>query len=200
MRSSRATLLCFAVAMCLTAGATPVGAADPVTPSQSDRSLLSELRGTGARIARHGATGQLRFVGGSAQRPIAGRALLGRPATATAAADRFLSRYGSLFGLAGEGTGRRILRSGAAAGGNTFVRYRQLHRGVPVLGGEITVQVTAGGDVVSATGEAAPGLTLPTDPAVDASTAQLAALTAIAKARGLQAAPGRRSTDRDQPH
>lgn len=182
MRRPRFTGFVLSLACVLLAGSAPAVATDRDS-HQPDSALVSELRSTGARIARHAATGQVRFIGGSRQRPVAGRVLLGRPQNATRAADRFLARYGSLFGLAEKATDRDMVRSMPAHGRTTFVRYQQLHRGVPVLGGEITVQVGDGGDVISATGEAAPGLELATQPAVTAAAARAEATTAIAKAR-----------------
>lgn len=178
--SRSVTGLVLALACVLVAGSLPVLAG--VAGNQpGERALLSELRGTGADIARHSATGQLRFVGGSMERPIAKRAALGHPSSAEAAAARFLHRYGTLFGLSGDRSGRDMMHSRPAIGGSTFVRYRQIHRGVPVLGGEIGVQVAATGDVISAVGEAAPDLQLSTDPQIGAAQARAEAISAIAK-------------------
>lgn len=187
MRRPRFTGFVLSLACVLLAGSAPAVATDRDS-HQPDSALVSELRSTGARIARHAATGQVRFVGGSRERPVAGRVLLGRPQNATRAADRFLVRYGSLFGLAEKATDRRVVRSMPAPGRTTFVRYQQLHRGVPVLGAEITVQVGDAGDVISATGEAAPGLELATQPGVTAAAARAEAVSAIAKARDHRAA------------
>lgn len=149
-------------------------------PSGSDRgNLLAELGSS--RVQRHAATGQLRFVSGTAARPAATSETLGRPSTPRAAARRFMDRYGSLFGIADASQELRVTRSERAIGGNTFVRYQQLHRGVPVLGGELSVQVDAGGSVVSANGEASPEVSVNVTPAVSSAAASRAALDAVAK-------------------
>ncbi|HSH21894.1 MAG TPA: M4 family metallopeptidase, partial [Candidatus Caenarcaniphilales bacterium] len=187
MRRRRFTGFVLSLACVLLVGAASATAAEPDS-DPPDRAVLAELRATGARVARHAATGQVRFVGGSRGHPIAGRGVLGHPATPLAAADRFLARYGSLFGVANPGSGLRDIRSVSAPGGGTFVRYQQVHRGVPVLGGDISVQVADGGDVISAIGEASPGLELGTEPQVAPGAARTAATAAIAKARRTRAA------------
>ncbi|MBA3307268.1 MAG: M4 family metallopeptidase [Chloroflexi bacterium] len=163
----------------------PAVAADPDRGPNLDRALSSELRGAGGNIARHAATGQVRFVSGSAPRPAATSETLGRPSTPQAAARRFMARYGSLFGIADASRDLRVARSERAIGGNTFVRYQQLHRGVPVLGAEIAVQVDAAGNVISANGEASPDLRVDVTPALTSAAATRNALSAIAKARGV---------------
>jgi Zn-dependent metalloprotease len=161
--------------------AVPAAAQEP--PRHDRGSLLAELGSS--RVERHAATAQLRFVSGSAARPAASSATLGRPSTPQAAARRFMARYGSLFGIADASGDLRVARHERAVGGNTFVRYQQLHRGVPVLGGELAVQVDARGNVISANGEASPGLRVEVTPSVTAAAAQREALGAIAKARGV---------------
>ena len=186
MRRPRLTSLVIPLACVVLAGWAPVSAAEP-DQHTPNKALVSELRASGARIDRHAATGQVRFIGGSRARPAAGRELLGHPATVAVAADRFLARYGPLFGVAKPGSGLRQVRAVSAPGGGTFVRYQQVHRGVPVLGGEITIQVAEGGDVISAIGEAAPGLELAAEPQISAADALTEALAAIARVRGIPA-------------
>ncbi|MDQ3493578.1 MAG: M4 family metallopeptidase, partial [Chloroflexota bacterium] len=161
--------------------AVPAAAQEPPRPARSD--LLTELGSS--RVERHSATGHLRFVSGSAARPAATSAALGRPSTPQAAAQRFMVRYGSLFGIADASRNLRVARSERAIGGNTFVRYQQLHRGVPVLGGELAVQVDGAGNVISANGEASPDLGVDVTPAVTSAAAKRNASSAIAKARGV---------------
>ncbi len=92
-----------------------------------------------------------------------------------------MERYGSLFGIADASRDLRVARSERAIGGNTFVRYQQLHRGVPVLGGELSVQVDAAGNVISANGEASPDVSVDVTPAVTSAAAVRAALAAVEK-------------------
>jgi Zn-dependent metalloprotease len=158
-----------------------VPAAAQESPVSDRSSLLVELGAS--RVQRHSATGQLRFVSGSAARPAATSATLDRPPSAQATARRFMERYGSLFGIADASRDLRVARSERAIGGNTFVRYQQLHRGVPVLGGELSVQVDAAGNVISANGEASPDVSVDVTPAVTSAAAARAALAAVAKGR-----------------
>ncbi len=168
--------------------ALPVQAAGPGGGPTADQALLSELRGNGARIERHGATGKVRFIVPTRGHAIATRAALGRPGSPEAAAALFVARYGSLFGVPSAAQNLRLERSARAVGGATFVRYQQTHSGLPVLGGEINVQVGKAGDVISANGEAAVGLGgLAVQPAITPAEARGFAVAAIAKARGERA-------------
>lgn len=71
------------------------------TPAQraQDRALLAVVDPR-AEVARHAATGRVRFIGGTPTRPAIAAADLGRPATPRAAASAFLFRFGSLIGVA----------------------------------------------------------------------------------------------------
>jgi Zn-dependent metalloprotease len=155
-------------------------AQDPGTPNRD--ALLVEL-GRG-RVALNDESGTLRFAAGSAARPAASRARLGPRANPRATARAFMSRYSSLFGIRDAARDLRITRESRAAGGSTFVRFEQQHAGVPVIAGELTVQVDAAGNVISAIGEASPELALSTDPTISAANAALSARAFFARSQG----------------
>ncbi len=73
-----------------------------------------------------------------------------------------------------------IVRSSVDEVGNTAVHLRQLHRGVPVLAGELVVQVGDKGGVTAVSGELMPGLTLDAAPTVDAERAEQTAVASTA--------------------
>jgi Zn-dependent metalloprotease len=86
--------------------------------------------------------------------------------------------YGGEFGLADPARELKLLASRKDDNGNDLVRYQQVYNGVPVLAGEMIVNMNAQGQLLSVSGEVSPGLTLDTNPAV---TAQAAAQTALAE-------------------
>ena len=122
------------------------------------------------------------MVGGSVAHPAVTRAQLGRPANATEAASSFLRQSAGLFGIANSETDLQLARRDAASLGRTILRYQQLYRGVPVLAGDLVVDVSQQLDIVSANGEASPDLAVDMHATVTGSAAQSAALSAVAQA------------------
>jgi Zn-dependent metalloprotease len=93
--------------------------------------------------------------------------------------------YGQLFGLRDQSRELEVMRTSAEARGRSFVRFQQVHRAVPVLGGELIVQLDGRGHVISASGEVLPGLHVDTTPVIDAVSARSRALSTVARAHGL---------------
>jgi bacillolysin len=139
-----------------------------------------------ARVAFHPQTGAVRMLGGSVARPVATRVELDMPRTAVGAANAFLNRNATLFGV-GAASDLRLGQRQAATGGRTILRYQQTYRGVPVLAGDLVVDVSRGNDIVSVNGEAANALSLSTTPAISALQARRAAIATIANDRGVAA-------------
>ena len=140
-----------------------------------DRELASRLPAT-AKIGYHPETGRVRFISGTPGKPLnkalpgvaAGKRKLSA-ADARGKARKFVDNYGALFGLADPATELRVRAtertltpaSGVAADAgaglpNATVRFDQQRNGVPVMGGEIVVQLADDGAVLSAAGEALP--------------------------------------------
>jgi Zn-dependent metalloprotease len=140
-----------------------------------DEALAAKLPAS-ARLAYHPETGHVRFLSGTPAKPLS-KALSGvaagnrrlTAADARGKARKFVDNYGSLFGLrdpANElrvrGTDRTLASASGAtelAGAglpNAVVRFDQVRTGLPVMGGELVVQLTAQGAVVSAAGEVLP--------------------------------------------
>ncbi len=177
-----------AALMILAGGVQPVAAA---VPSQSGGPGAPEDLSTqfhGARIALHSGTGAVRMVGGSVQHPVASRAELGRPANANAAATAFLQRNAGLFGVSDPGADLQLAKQQSASRGRTILRYQQLYHGIPVMAGDLVVDVSKKLDIVSANGEASPQLKVATSATVSAAAARANAVAAVAKAGGRAAA------------
>ena len=140
-----------------------------------DRKLVAKLPAS-TKLGYHPQTGRVRLISGTPAKPLAsgvvgvasGERRLAL-AEAKGRARDFMRRYGKLFGLkrAGSelrvsGAARRLEVSGGARlsavadGRNAVVRFDQVRDGVPVMGGQVVVQLSAGGEVVSAAGEVLP--------------------------------------------
>ncbi len=140
-----------------------------------DRDLVASLPGR-AKLGYHPETGRVRFISGTPAKPLTG-AIVGvaagkrnlSPADARGKARRFIERYGTLFGLKSPSTELRVRDTnrgltpvfgvaGDAGAGlpNATVRFEQVRGRVPVMGGEIVVQLSEAGEVLSAAGEVLP--------------------------------------------
>lgn len=133
-----------------------------------------------ATVARHQQTGRIRFIGapgGQTLRTTEGN-MTGSPESAARA---FLSACGSFFGIQDAQGDLSTMREATLPDGRSVVRFQQLHRGVPVLGGELNVQMNSDKNVTVATGEALPQIRVSTTPKVDAAQARAAAVERIAR-------------------
>ena len=173
-----------------------------------DQSLVKGLPGN-ARIAYHPQTGRVRLLSGAPGKPLtqglpavaSGRRKLSSLDARNTARD-FIDRYGQLFGLDAPqremriGSTRRHLAAGAsvnlAAGlagdaesAEATVRFMQTRAGVAVMGGEILVQVSAAGEVISAVGEVMPSTKrATTKPRIGVSRARAVAAAWLARQAG----------------
>lgn len=171
-------------------------AAEPPGPPASGRRGVDTARLIGrlqmetedhARISYHGETGKVRFIGTDLEHTITQPGRLSSAATPEEAARQFLGVYGPLFGLLDPSQELEVMRVEFRDRGRSFVRFQQVYRGIPVLGGELIVQMDAGKNVVSANGEVLPDLDLAVTPAISVQTARQTALAKAAKDHGLSA-------------
>ncbi|HUV45370.1 MAG TPA: M4 family metallopeptidase, partial [Dehalococcoidales bacterium] len=142
---------------------------------------LQELTEGRARVSTHAKTGKMRFIGTELSHPIPQPAALKADASPEEAARGFLAEYGGLFGLSNQAEELEVMRSKTLDDGRSFVRFQQVYEDVPVVGGELIVQVNPENDVISANGEVLPDISLDTSPTVDASSAKKNALNAVAR-------------------
>jgi len=140
------------------------------------------------RISYHAQTGMVRFIGTDLVHPIPQPAEVVAQATPEQAARHFLSTYGCLFGLTNQANQLRVMRTKSADRGRSFVRFQQVYQGIPVMSGELIVQLDASKNILSANGELLPHLAVDLVPTIDAQTAQQTALEKVAKDYGLSVA------------
>ncbi len=147
---------------------------------------LQELTEGKVRISTHAKTGMVRFIGTELSNSIPQPAALKASAGPEDVARGFLSKYGELFGLVNQSSELNAMRGKTAKGGRSSVHFQQVYEGIPIMGGELIVQVgTTKNSIISASGEILPDISLDTTPTVAASSAQEAALNVVVKGYGI---------------
>ncbi len=140
------------------------------------------------KIERHSETGMVRFLTSRSGEPLAQPKALAAGASAEQAALNFLSEYGALFGVDDPQSQLRLMRQSDVENGRSFVRFQQVHQGIPVMGGELIVQLEASRSVRSVSGEALPQLQLQTQARFSSEKAVEAALGLVERNYGYPAA------------
>jgi Zn-dependent metalloprotease len=118
------------------------------------------------RYSYHDETGQLTFLGVDPERPINIPSALRSHLQAEDRAIIALDEFGEAFGIRDPSTELSFASKNSLEGGRSSVRYHQLHDGIPVIGGEIVVNLTGRGGLTSINGEISPNLVLSTTPRV----------------------------------
>lgn len=167
-------------------GAAAAQSQDDAQQPDRERQLLGQL--DDALVHRNDATGEVGLIGASPNNAIERPAGLSATAPPEEAARAYLSKFGSLFGLRSQSRQLRAEETGEAGGGRSLVHFQQIHEEVPVLGGELNVQVNDVNELLVANGEILTDVSVGTDPRVGANEARRTALTKIAKDREVRAA------------
>lgn len=157
----------------------------------SEPNLVVELQAAThgeVRLSYHGETGLVRFMGTTKDAAIAQSAPAARNLAPDAAARTFLDRYGPLFGITDPDRQLSVMTERALDDGRSVIRYQQTYEGIPVLAGELMVQMTGANAVLSVNGEVLPDIDLDTEPSLTASAARETALNYVAKVYDLDAA------------
>ena len=141
---------------------------------------IAALEQEGARVGMHARTGRVSFIGSDPQVPLQA-AVATKGLLAENAAMAFIRDLGPLFGLRDPAKELQVMKQGATAAGRSMVRYQQQHQGVPVIAGELIVNMDSGGGLLSLGGEVSPSLALATVPRLTAGEARTIALGAVAK-------------------
>ena len=135
-----------------------------------------------AHFAVRASTGDVTFIGASANHPL--QVARADDDDSSDAARRFVDTYGTMFGVDDAGADLTQLTVFDGEAGDA-VRFQQRYEGLPVIAGQVAVQVDDSGNVVSATGEASPQLDIPVASAISAEQASATALTITARASGV---------------
>jgi len=161
------------------------GTADPVRPLVMLPTVAAE-QSDEVTVAYHTGTGKARFLAPArVGRALAHPSALSASASSEDAARGFLAVYGRLFGLRDQSRELIVRRAVDRDGGRASVRLQQTHQGIPILAGEIIVNLDAARNVLSVGGEILPDVAVNISPTIDASTALRTAVTATARAHGV---------------
>lgn len=183
------------VALSLVSLLGPPAAARSARPDAAQRAEVRAAVGPGVRVTWNRDTHVPAALSGTAARPVATAASLGSPATPSAAADAFMARHGDLFGVSGAGRGLTV-SAVVPDDDRTFVRYQQTYRGLPVLAGELIVQVGPQRQIVSVAGRTSPSLDLAVRPSIGPALARRLAIAATAGQERVKASTLRASAPR----
>lgn len=158
-----------------------VGIALPVADSAA-AGTAAQLAASSARVLNDARTGATRFVGFDTPTGGAQNAAGFRQLNAEEAAMGHLQDHAALFGLRDVASEIQTTKHRVREGGRTMTRYRQVYRGVPVIGGELIVSQSALNQLSSISGRISPDLNLDATPTITPEQASAIALQAIAKA------------------
>jgi Zn-dependent metalloprotease len=129
----------------------------------------------------------VRFIGSAPGKPISRPSGLAPSASPTAVARSFLGSHGKAFGIGDQANELRVMSVRTVSAGRSVVRFQQNHEGVPVLGGELVVNLDDTQNVLSAGGDVLPSPAVSVLPRIESSAATGTALEAVAKARSVPA-------------
>ncbi len=134
--------------------------------------------GPDAEVTRSDETGKVVFISTEPGSPIDRPPGMTAGSPAIEAALTYLESHAAALGIAGDELS--VLDVSSTAGGGAVVRAQQLVDDVPVLAGELIVNLTSGNEILSVSGEALPLGDIEHDPAITRAAAQDAAVAAVA--------------------
>ncbi len=161
--------------------------ATPPVPSDLTAALRQQT-GDRVQVAYHSETGLVRYIGTDLAHPIRLTGPLAPGTSPETAARQFMADYGSLFGITDQARDLQVMSVGEADGQRAFVRFQQVYQGIPVLGGEVIVQMDGQRNVLSANGEILPDIEIDIAPRVGAAAAARQALEAASRWYGEEGA------------
>jgi Zn-dependent metalloprotease len=145
-------------------------------------------RKPGVSVDRSAETGALRAIATDPGATVPAPASLPEGAGARRTALAFADSYGPRFGVAGGAGELEVIAVQPRIAGGKTVRLQQEIAGVPVIGGELQINLDDSGDLRSMTGEGEPDAPASVEPRISAEEAAATALAAVAKARGIDPA------------
>ncbi len=101
---------------------------------------IAELKARDVRIETDRRTGAVRLIGARPQAPLSVPSVT-EVSRADVAAMATLKQFGPMFGVKRPERELRLVREESKRRGGSRHRYRQLHKGIPVLGGELLVNL-----------------------------------------------------------
>ncbi len=137
--------------------------------------------GDGLKRQVNAESGRVSFITPADGKPLSAVRALGQSIRPQDPAMALAVKYGPEFGVKDPQRSLAAMDSNRADDGRVTVRFQQNYENVPVMGGELIVNTNDNGDLYSISGEVSPGLTIPTQPTIDAEQARETALQSMAK-------------------
>ena len=141
----------------------------------------------GAKIWQSDTDSPVKFITIPPQNAVPKPRSLATDASDEQIARSFLGNYGQIVGVRSQQTELTLLKQERTANADGFVRFQQVYRTIPVMGGELNVHVNQQRNVTSVNGEILPNITLNTTPRIDSDNASTIARNYIAKQYGIGA-------------
>jgi hypothetical protein len=130
--------------------------------------------------------GKLHFVGAKSGKPMQHPDKSSTNGTPEEAARGYLKQCGSLFGVQDEAIELNTKRMKELDQGRSEARFQQNVNGIPVLGGEIILQMDADKNIMAIVSELTDATLINTTPSIDGDSAIQAALDLVAKKNNLE--------------
>jgi Zn-dependent metalloprotease len=150
-------------------------AVQPVSVSASD-SFIQD----GIRRGYHPQTGKLSFLGADPSNPLRVEKAMERGLAPETRAVANLEMYAREFGIRDVSRELRVMRSTNAEDRLT-VKYQQVYKDIPVMAGELIVNMKGNGGLLSINGEVSPDLRLDTQPKLSREEARQRALVIVSQ-------------------
>ena len=162
----------------LVAGLLSLGAnaAPPIDSSEQ----IADLKAQNVRIKTHPRTGAVRLIGAWPQAPLMVPSV-NEVTRADVAGMAAVKHFGPMFGLTRPEQEMRLVSEETKRRGGSRHRYRQLHKGIPVLTGELLVNLDEYRRVISMSGEISSDLDVDARPDINQGAARRLALATVAK-------------------
>ena len=151
-------------------------AALPIEASEQ----IAGLKAQNIRIKTHPRTGAVRFIGAKPQTPLIVPSVYGITRTDIAGMAA-VKHFGPMFGLIRPEQEMRSVSEKIKPRGGSRHRYRQLHKKIPVLTGELLVNLDEYRQVISMSGEISIDLDVDVRPDINPGEARNLALETVAK-------------------
>jgi Zn-dependent metalloprotease len=152
--------------------------------SFADQALVQKLsdsvRGN-MRISHHSETGKVRFIGAPPSSSLPQPSAIAPDALPENAARNFLNVYGRLFGISDPERELVLYKAKQTPGARHVTKFEQVYKGLPVIAGELIVNMDRAKNIKSINGEVSPNIDLDITPLIDAASAEDKALVRVSK-------------------
>jgi len=143
------------------------------------KNQLRQLSGGKVEMNTQAKTGKVRYIGVNPWEAITQPSFLPPQASPEEAARGFLSVYGPLLGLRDQAWELKVIRTKKTDRQRSFVRFQQVHSGIPIFGGEMIIQTDSYNNIISAHSKILPDLSVDISPAISESEAEEKAIDMV---------------------